>query len=159
MGVEPGDQLVELNTKIAAGWHDAAQPAPDAPTRAHGNVRRAGTSLVGRDREVNDVIDAVRHHSLVTLLGVGGVGKTRLAVEVAIGFERPRDGAWIVELGQVEDEDDVAAAVAAKRSASESLPGWARWNPWCGGAGNASCSWCSTTANMSLDPRLRLRRR
>jgi MoxR-like ATPase len=48
-----------------------------------GNLRPATTSLIGRESEVAEVEAAVKGHRLVTLTGVGGVGKTRLAVEVA----------------------------------------------------------------------------
>ena len=48
-----------------------------------GNLRPAVTSFIGRDSEVAEVQAAVRTHRLVTLTGVGGVGKTRLATEVA----------------------------------------------------------------------------
>jgi len=48
-----------------------------------GNLRPATTSLIGRESEVDAIKTAVRSHRLVTLTGVGGVGKTRLALEVA----------------------------------------------------------------------------
>ena len=48
---------------------------------APGNLRAQTTSFVGREAEVADVMAAAREHRLVTLTGVGGVGKTRLAVE------------------------------------------------------------------------------
>src|SRR6202166_673078 len=48
-----------------------------------GNLRPATTQLIGRESEVDAITTAVRSHRLVTLTGVGGVGKTRLAVEVA----------------------------------------------------------------------------
>src|ERR1700720_1334047 len=48
-----------------------------------GNLRPATTSLIGRESEVDAITTAVRSHRLVTLTGVGGVGKTRLALEVA----------------------------------------------------------------------------
>jgi class 3 adenylate cyclase len=48
-----------------------------------GNLRPATTSLIGRESEVTEIEAAVKAHRLVTLTGVGGVGKTRLAVEVA----------------------------------------------------------------------------
>src|SRR3982074_1892329 len=48
-----------------------------------GNLRPATTSLIGRNTEISDVQAALRSHRLVTLTGVGGVGKTRLALEVA----------------------------------------------------------------------------
>jgi hypothetical protein len=48
-----------------------------------GNLRPATTSLIGRESDVDAITTAVRSHRLVTLTGVGGVGKTRLALEVA----------------------------------------------------------------------------
>ena len=48
-----------------------------------GNLRPATTSLIGRESEVAEIETMVRSHRLVTLTGVGGVGKTRLAMEVA----------------------------------------------------------------------------
>src|SRR5277367_4628713 len=60
-----------------------------------GNLRPAPTSLIGRESEAAEVQAAVKAHRLVTLTGVGGVGKTRLATEVAarLADEFP-DGVW-----------------------------------------------------------------
>lgn len=79
-----------------------------------GNLRPAGTSLIGREAAVADIEAAVKTHRLVTLTGVGGVGKTRLAVEVAarLADEFP-DGAWLFELAAVTDPAAVPDAVAA----------------------------------------------
>ena len=64
-----------------------------------GNLPRQLSSLVGRERCVDDVAELVRSNRLVTLTGVGGVGKTRLALEVGaeLAGEFP-DGVWLVEL-------------------------------------------------------------
>ena len=79
-----------------------------------GNLRPATTSLIGRESEVTEIEAAVRAHRLVTLTGVGGVGKTRLAVEVAgrLADEFP-DGVWVFELASVTDPAAVPGAVAA----------------------------------------------
>ncbi|HTX93664.1 MAG TPA: adenylate/guanylate cyclase domain-containing protein [Mycobacterium sp.] len=79
-----------------------------------GNLRPATTSLIGRECEVAEIEAAVRSHRLVTLTGVGGVGKTRLALEVAarLADEFP-DGVWIFELATVTDPAAVPDAVAA----------------------------------------------
>ena len=78
-----------------------------------GNLPRQVTSFVGRDGEVAELAGLVRSHDLVTLTGVGGVGKTRLAVQVAaeLAGEFP-DGVWLVELAPVGDPAAVAEAVA-----------------------------------------------
>jgi predicted ATPase/class 3 adenylate cyclase len=89
-----------------------------APLRAldatPGNLRPQTTSLVGRESELAEVHEAVKAHRLVTLTGVGGVGKTRLAQEVAARLtdEFP-DGVWLFELAAVTDPAAVPDAVAA----------------------------------------------
>ena len=79
-----------------------------------GNLRPATTSLIGRETEVDEIEAVVRSHRLVTLTGVGGVGKTRLAQEVAarLADEFP-DGVWFFELAAVTDPAAVPDAVAA----------------------------------------------
>ena len=79
-----------------------------------GNLRPTVTSLIGRESEVGELHAAVKAHRLVTLTGVGGVGKTRLALEVAarLADEFP-DGVWFFELAAVTDPTAVPDAVAA----------------------------------------------
>jgi predicted ATPase len=79
-----------------------------------GNLRAATTSFIGRESEAGEVQAAVKGHRLVTLTGVGGVGKTRLALEVAgrLVDEFP-DGVWVFELAAVADPAAVPDAVAA----------------------------------------------
>jgi predicted ATPase len=78
-----------------------------------GNLPLQLTSLVGRDAEVDELADLVRAHRLVTLTGVGGVGKTRLALQVAAELVATfPDGVWSVELATVEDPAAVPDVVA-----------------------------------------------
>jgi predicted ATPase len=79
-----------------------------------GNLRRAASAIVGRDAELADIVAAVRSRRMVTLTGVGGVGKTRLALEVAarLSDEFP-DGVWLFEFAAVNDPAAVPEAVAA----------------------------------------------
>jgi predicted ATPase len=79
-----------------------------------GNLRPASTSLIGRETEIREIITAVKAHRLVTLTGVGGVGKTRLALEVAAELaDEFVDGVWVFELAAVADPAAVPDAVAA----------------------------------------------
>ena len=79
-----------------------------------GNLRLPTTSFVGRASEVKQVAELVRAHRLVTLTGVGGVGKTRLALQVAAGLPGDfPDGVWLVELAPVGDPVTVPEVVAA----------------------------------------------
>jgi predicted ATPase/class 3 adenylate cyclase len=89
-------------------------PALRALDVSPGNLRAATTSFIGRESEVAELQAAVKAHRLVTLTGVGGVGKTRLALEVAerLHDEFP-DGVWLFELAAVTDPAAVPDAVAA----------------------------------------------
>jgi len=89
-------------------------PALRALDTTPGNLRPQTTSFIGRESEVAELHAAVKAHRLVTLTGVGGVGKTRLALEVAarLADEFP-DGVWFFELAAVTDAAVVPDAVAA----------------------------------------------
>jgi predicted ATPase/DNA-binding CsgD family transcriptional regulator len=78
-----------------------------------GNLPRQLSSVIGRDEIVDDVAELVRGNRLVTLTGVGGVGKTRLAFEIGaeVAAEFP-DGVWLIELASVTDPGFVPAAIA-----------------------------------------------
>jgi predicted ATPase len=85
---------------------------PPAP-RVTGNLPAELTSFVGRRGELAEVKRLLAGSRLVTLTGVGGVGKTRLALRAAAALRRAfRDGVWLVQLDQVRDQELVAQAVA-----------------------------------------------
>ena len=88
-------------------------PALRALDTSPGNLRPALTSFIGRESEIDEVQAALKVHRVVTLTGVGGVGKTRLAMEVAprLVDEFP-DGVWLFELAAVTDPAAVPDAVA-----------------------------------------------
>jgi non-specific serine/threonine protein kinase len=78
-----------------------------------GSLPVADSSFVGRRSEITQVSRALSRARLVTLTGVGGVGKTRLALEVAARCERVfRDGVWAVDLAGLRDGTLVARTVA-----------------------------------------------
>ncbi|MEP6661424.1 MAG: LuxR C-terminal-related transcriptional regulator [Acidimicrobiales bacterium] len=88
-------------------------PALRTPHVRVGNLPARATTLIGRERELADTLELVRANRLVTLTGVGGVGKTRLALEAgaALAGEFP-DGVWLVELAPVGDSASVPDAIA-----------------------------------------------
>ncbi len=122
----PGTKLVELGSyrlKDVAELVEILQLTGDGlgedfpPLRivdaAVGNLPSVLTSLVGRDEELRSIEAALARNRLVTLLGPGGVGKTRLAVQVGgevVG--RYPDGVWFVDLRAV-GPGEVGAAVAS----------------------------------------------
>jgi predicted ATPase/DNA-binding SARP family transcriptional activator len=133
LGIDPGVALQELEARVldqdptlALAGPDQRQPAPTqdpAPT-AVGNLRERLSSFIGRRSELEQLGETVRSRRLVTLVGPGGVGKTRFAVEVAasLGDEYP-DGAWLVELAGVTEPEGVAPAVAGALGAAASALG------------------------------------
>jgi predicted ATPase/class 3 adenylate cyclase len=77
-----------------------------------GNLPFQMTSFVGRQHDIDQTIGALRESRVVTLTGVGGVGKTRLALQVAAeAVPKFPDGAWLVELAEVRDAEMVPDAV------------------------------------------------
>ena len=104
---------VEVFQVLAAGLRSEFPPLATLDATP-GNLRPQTTSLIGRAAELAEVQEALKAHRLVTLTGVGGVGKTRLATEVAarLADEFP-DGVWLFELAAVADPAAVPDAVAA----------------------------------------------
>ncbi|GAA0224246.1 BTAD domain-containing putative transcriptional regulator [Actinomadura nitritigenes] len=138
LGVDPGPETAALHEAIlrqdlsltARAPAPPSSPAPPpAPTAPGGNLPAPLTSLIGRDRLLDEVERLVRTTRLVTLTGPGGVGKTRLAVAAAdrLAATLP-DGVWLVELaahrGGVTDLAQVIVTTLGIRdSAPSGLPG------------------------------------
>ena len=88
-------------------------PPPRAPRVVATNLRLSRTSFVGRDSELNELRGLVGQNRMVTILGPGGVGKTRLAYRLAGELtDSFAEGAWVVELDAVADRGLVTDAVA-----------------------------------------------
>lgn len=78
------------------------------------NLPQQLTSFVGRDAELAQGRELLTRTRLLTLLGVGGLGKSRLALQIAAEtLDRYADGVWLVELAAIADEDRVAESVAS----------------------------------------------
>ena len=123
LGVDPSKRLEQAYLAIlrqeipqaATPPHAAAAPGQAEPGQYReaggpraARVRRPPTSFIGRDDDVAAVLKRLRTERLVTLTGPGGVGKTRLATEVAGRVTVP---AWLAELAPVTDPGEVAYAV------------------------------------------------
>ena len=86
------------------------------------NLPASLTSFIGRERELADVQARLANTRLLTLTGVGGCGKTRLALEVArASLDHYVDGVWLVELAPLADpalvQQSVATVVGARVTA------------------------------------------
>lgn len=109
LGTRPGPELVALNADLLS---DDEQRRPTAPQRIRIGLRAAPNALVGREYDLQAVEDLVATSRLTTILGPGGLGKTRLAQE--IGNRAVHTPAVIVvELASVRTGEDVELAFAS----------------------------------------------
>jgi predicted ATPase len=107
LGVDPSAELQAVHLALLRGELDTSV-RPSAARRT--NLKAQLTSFVGRDEEVGRVGKALQENRLVTLVGPGGAGKTRLANEAAARLTM-RDGVWLAELAPVTESTDLAQAV------------------------------------------------
>jgi predicted ATPase/DNA-binding SARP family transcriptional activator len=116
LGVDPSPELAAAHLAVLQGRPAAAEGRPGTT-----NLRAALTSFIGRDEELSRVAKSLEDTRLVTLLGPGGAGKTRLAAEVGarVGELLP-DGRWMVELAPVTEPAEVPQAVLAALGVRES---------------------------------------
>ncbi|MFI7586054.1 BTAD domain-containing putative transcriptional regulator [Spongisporangium articulatum] len=114
LGVDPAPELQALHLALLRGepLPGAVVSAPPVPKPLRRtNLRPALTSFVGREDDVRQVRELLRRARLVTLIGPGGSGKTRLSVEAAAGLtERGTEGVWQVQFAPVTDPADLPAA-------------------------------------------------
>jgi predicted ATPase/DNA-binding SARP family transcriptional activator/DNA-binding CsgD family transcriptional regulator len=118
-GEEPEAAVRRLQQEIWAGTFPpicppVSPPAEEAPAEAgRHNLPLARTSFVGREREMLEVKRLLSMTRLFTLTGVGGSGKSRLAVRVAADLAGAYlDGTWLVELAALSEPELVPQAVA-----------------------------------------------
>ena len=105
----PGHGIIARGT---VPQQTGASVTPSSVLPRH-NLPAQLTGLVGRERDVTEVHHLLQNNRFVTLTGAGGIGKTRLAVQVAREhFADFADGAWFVDLAQIRDDGLVAQAVA-----------------------------------------------
>ena len=160
LGLEPGPELQRLEQQVLT--HDpaldAAAPQPSSrspsshrptssPPATGGNLPPLSSSLVGRERECAEVVELCSSHRLVTMVGPAGVGKTRLALEVA---SRARRGRRCVARPP-RDRTDIRRP-SATPSRPRSAPTMAASRRWSSASAAPRCWWCSTTASTSWTP-------
>ena len=120
IGVEPGAELRSLEAAVLAQdeavFGAATSDPPRSPIgedfRRRGNVRYPVGPCIGRVAELEQLIGLTEHNRLVTLTGPGGVGKTRLAIELCVALKDDTpDGVWWVDLAAARSGADVMSAV------------------------------------------------
>ncbi|WP_433566625.1 protein kinase domain-containing protein [Nocardia sp. CA-151230] len=101
---EPGGERASPATAVPADGTHVPSRSGVALRRDTGNLPRELTSFVDRRSQVSQVKNLLSVSCLVTLTGIGGVGKSRLALRVAHKLQRNiADGVWLVELGELRD--------------------------------------------------------
>jgi predicted ATPase/class 3 adenylate cyclase len=128
-----GDLLPQETRLLDLGGHrlkDLTQPehvyqlhVPDLPNEfpplrslnvAATNLPLALTTFIGRETEIEALTGLVREHRLVTLVGAGGVGKTRLALHLAAQFvDSMANGVWLIELAPLTSGEFIPSTIAA----------------------------------------------
>lgn len=103
LGADPSPELQELHLSILRGEH--------GPRRSHPALPSALTTFVGREGAIADLQAALVDHRLVTILGPGGAGKTRLAVETARAPAGRFEDVWLTELAPVTGSDGILQAI------------------------------------------------
>ncbi|GAA1311587.1 hypothetical protein GCM10009647_035520 [Streptomyces sanglieri] len=130
LGADPGPELRALHAELLRQDPPdppapSASPRPAAPSAAaapYGNLRARLTSFVGREGDIATLGQDLSHARLVTLLGPGGAGKTRLSQETAESVaDAWPDGVWLAELAPVDDPESVPEAVLTALGARETV--------------------------------------
>jgi len=86
------------------------------------NLSQQLNSFVGREREMREIRALLGAHRLVTLLAMGGIGKSRLSVQLAAEvLDEYADGVWLVELAPLSDVQEVAQTVATVMGVKEEV--------------------------------------
>lgn len=111
--LEPSEPLRQLYQKIVADFEAPPVILNITPPRIMGNLPGPLSSFIGREVEVAEVGQLLKEHRLITITGMGGIGKTSLALavtrEVAVTYS---GGAWLVELASVADSTLAAQRLA-----------------------------------------------
>ena len=122
-------------------------PPPRSMEALPNNLPVQTTSFVGREKELEGVKQLLQNTRLLTLMGTGGTGKTRLALESGAQLiHEYRDGVWLVELALIAEPGRVVEAVAAAVGAREEPDRPLRATLLSFWAARTSC-WCSTIAS------------
>jgi predicted ATPase/DNA-binding winged helix-turn-helix (wHTH) protein len=111
-GYQFAGEIRELGAGLSARQVPAPLAVPAAPRPAT-NLSESISELIGREAALSEVTDLVTTHRLVTLTGEGGIGKTRLGLQVARHLLAEfADGVWVTELAPLSDHALVPVAVA-----------------------------------------------
>ncbi|MEU1848808.1 BTAD domain-containing putative transcriptional regulator [Streptomyces sp. NPDC019990] len=121
LGTDPGPELRSLHAELLRPG-DTAGPARGSGAPPLGNLRARLTSFIGREADIETIRGDLTTARLVTLLGPGGAGKTRLSQEAADSVrDNMAGGVWLAELAPVDDPAAVPEAVLTAVGARETV--------------------------------------
>jgi predicted ATPase/DNA-binding SARP family transcriptional activator len=111
LGMEPGGDLQELLKRILN--QDPVLDVKAPTSRRESKLPRLANAFVGRGQEIDQLAHRLEGSSMVTLIGPGGMGKTRLALELGAKLSaRYRDGVVFVDLAPLIDESLITRTIA-----------------------------------------------
>jgi predicted ATPase/DNA-binding SARP family transcriptional activator len=118
LNLDPQPETRELYRRIRKG--DLGQTEPELFRTLH-NLPLPLTTFIGRDKERDEIDRLLLHHRLVTLIGAGGIGKTRLALQTGGHLQNHfPDGLWFIPLESLVDEKMLVPTVASTLGISKS---------------------------------------
>jgi predicted ATPase/DNA-binding winged helix-turn-helix (wHTH) protein len=127
-GLDPGPALAELEHSVASGLVTPAPLAPGPAADAAHRIARPDGPLVGRRHDREEVLRLLGTHATVTITGPGGVGKSRLALDIAAELGAAKTSpaeVVVIDLAAVDRPERVCQAVASTfglRTSGEVLP-------------------------------------
>jgi predicted ATPase/DNA-binding SARP family transcriptional activator len=116
VGLDPGPALAELEQSVASGLVAPAPVFPGAAAGAARSVARPDSPFVGREHDREEVLRLLAGHATVTITGPGGVGKSRLALDIAAEPGTPQESATdvvVVDLAAIDRPERVPQALAS----------------------------------------------
>lgn len=118
----PDEQTTNLYLRLRAKARSPrkVEAEPERPQRTEGYVPTPLTALIGREDERDELVALLRRSRLLTLTGVGGIGKTRLAIAVAEEIADFPEGAWFLALDSLDNENLIAPRLGALLGLPES---------------------------------------
>jgi predicted ATPase/DNA-binding SARP family transcriptional activator len=133
LNADPDTRTVELFRRMRADGRRAAAgirtiiPVAATPAAGKTHLPTPLTPLIGREREIREVTGSLDQTRLLTLTGIGGIGKTRLALAVAQNLsEEYADGAWFVDLTPLSDPTLLTQSLLSVLHTQEQ----AGYSPW-----------------------------
>jgi len=111
LGVDPGPQLRRLEVDVLRQRPELGDRSADRGVTRPGNVTAQTNPLIGRDHDVRALEQQLGRQRLVTLVGPAGVGKTRLALELA-ARATPPGGTWLIRLDAFDSSADLQQVIA-----------------------------------------------